>query len=69
MPGSAASLKAVEAFVAQRLKHFADKRNDPNFAIVFAVFDKDKGSKDDPMGEVHIPLKRLLGQVAQGCLK
>ena len=31
----------------------------PDMSLVFAIFDKDRGSSDDPMGEVQVPLSSL----------
>jgi hypothetical protein len=37
-----------------------------NSRLVFAIFDRDKASKDDPMGEVSLPIAPLMnGQVSE----
>ena len=42
-------------------KNLAGRAFNPNAMLVFAIFDKDKMSADDPMGEVRVPLKSLVG--------
>jgi tellurium resistance protein TerZ len=40
-------------------KNLAGRAFNPNAMLIFAIFDKDKMSADDPMGEVIVPLSSL----------
>jgi tellurium resistance protein TerZ len=40
-------------------QNFEGRAFNPNAILVFAIFDKDKASADDPMGEVTVPLSSL----------
>ena len=47
-------------------RNFSGREFNADESLTFSIFDKDRGSADDPMGEVVVPLKALLsGQVLE----